>query len=96
MITRIVKMNFREEMVDAFLSIFDSAEAKIKNFKGCRSLELFHDKHDRSTIFTISTWDSEEDLLAYRSSEVFNDVWPRTKAMFKSEAEAWTLERRGR
>lgn len=87
-------MSFIDEKVDDFLILFDATEAKIKSFKGCRSLQLFHDLHDRSLIFTISTWDTEEGLLAYRNSAVFKEVWPKTKAMFKAGAEAWTIESR--
>jgi (4S)-4-hydroxy-5-phosphonooxypentane-2,3-dione isomerase len=30
-------------------------------------------------------------LNAYRESELFKFIWPRTKALFNAKPEAWTL-----
>jgi len=35
-------------------------------------------------------WESEEALNAYRKSELFGSVWPKTKACFANPAEAWS------
>lgn len=41
MITRIVKMTFREEEVEAFKALFEERKSLIRNFKGCTHLQLW-------------------------------------------------------
>ena len=92
MLTRIVKMTFLPENVNDFLAIYHATRKKIAAFKGCRDLALFHDIKDPAVLFTLSHWDTEEDLLAYRNSELFALTWEKVKKMFAAEAEAWSLE----
>ena len=91
MITRIVKMNFRPEEVENFLTIFHQSKDKIRHMPGCKYLELWNSQSDASIYYTYSIWDSEDDLNNYRDSELFQSVWPATKALFASKAEASSL-----
>ena len=92
MITRIVKMEFAPENVPAFLANFDLVKDKIRNFPGCDHLELWRGKDDGATFFTHSRWESPEHLDIYRNSPIFKEVWATTKAMFRSKAQAWSVD----
>ena len=93
MFVRIVKMGFYEDKVDAFLNNFEQVKQDIRNFPGNRFLELYRDKNDPTVFFTYSYWENEEDLQNYRKSELFNEVWAFTKQLFKSKAEAWSVDK---
>lgn len=93
MITRIVRMEFREEEVDAFLALFNAYKSQIRNFPGVNHLELHRDATLPNVFYTYSLWDSTEDLNEYRKSEVFGIVWPQTKALFKAKPQAFSLVR---
>ncbi len=92
MFTRIVKMEFEESEIPAFLANFEVVKAKIRNFPGCRFLELYRDKYDPTIFFTYSKWDDESDLENYRNSELFKGVWATTKPKFRSKAQAWSVD----
>ncbi len=92
MIIRIVKMTFQPEKVNEFLEIFNSSKQFIRNSKGCTHLELLNDIHSPTIFFTYSYWDSEDDLNNYRNSELFENVWSKTKVLFAEQAEAWSVE----
>ena len=42
---------------------------------------------------TLSYWDSERDLEAYRNSELFKDVWGRVKVLFGAPTQALSLNK---
>ncbi len=88
---RIVKMTFEPESVQEFLKIFDESKSLIRHFKGCMQLELLQDASDKTIFFTYSVWESEAHLNAYRNSELFISVWNKTKLLFSSKAEAWSV-----
>lgn len=90
MITRIVKMTFMPERIDDFKKIFDENKNAIRNFKGCTHLDLLQDVNNPAIFFTYSYWNSENDLLTYRESELFNKVWAKTNILFAEKAEAWS------
>ncbi|QIE58301.1 antibiotic biosynthesis monooxygenase [Rasiella rasia] len=92
MFTRIVKMEFKAEEVSSFLANFETVKSKIRNFPGCQHLKLLRDKKDLNTFFTYSKWNSEEDLEAYRSSDLFKGIWATTKPKFRSKAAAWSVD----
>ncbi|AFL82313.1 hypothetical protein Aeqsu_2872 [Aequorivita sublithincola DSM 14238] len=92
MFTRIVKMEFEKKNIPTFLANFEFVKEKIRNFPGCNFLELYRDKNDETIFFTYSRWNDEEDLENYRTSELFRNVWSETKPMFKSKAEAWSVD----
>lgn len=93
MLVRIVHMKFKTEEIDDFLENFDSIKSKIRSFKGCQKLELYRDQKDPTRFFTYSYWESEEDLNAYRASQMFESVWKKTKSMFSERAQAWSLDK---
>jgi len=92
MFKRIVKLEFKEANIPTFLNDFDQVKDKIRAFPGCKSLELLQDKSDEGIFFTYSTWESEEALEAYRKSELFGEVWPKTKALFRDKPKAWSVD----
>lgn len=92
MFTRIVKMEFQEKQIDAFLDNFEAVNEKIRNFPGCTFLELYRDKNNKTIFFTYSRWMSETDLENYRNSALFKTVWNKTKPMFKEKAAAWSVD----
>lgn len=85
-------MSFRPEAVPEFLDLFKETFQKIKASNGCLDLTLFSDSNDPSTLFTVSSWESEAALNDYRTSDLFTATWSRTKPLFAKKAEAWSLE----
>lgn len=94
MIIRIVKMTFQPNKVNEFLEIFNESKQLIRNMPGCTHLELLKDTNSPSIFFTYSYWDSENDLNYYRNSIVFSNVWTKTKVLFATKAEAWSVEKK--
>ena len=92
MIKRIVKMSFKEDKIERFLQIFDASYLLIKAMKGCRYVELLQCPDTPHLMFTISIWDSEDDLNEYRTSELFQKTWSDTKILFSEKAQAWTID----
>lgn len=93
MFIRIVKMRFQEDKIEAFLENFEQIKEKIRGFEGNRFLELYQDKNDNRVFFTYSFWETEAHLEKYRQSELFNEVWTYTKAMFSDKPEAWSVDK---
>ncbi|WP_294818520.1 antibiotic biosynthesis monooxygenase family protein [uncultured Flavobacterium sp.] len=93
MFVRIVKMEFREDKVGAFLDNFEQVKQDIRNFPGNRFLELYRDRNDPAVFFTYSYWETEADLEMYRKSELFCETWAITKPMFRQKAEAWSVDK---
>ena len=93
MLVRIVKMSFKAEMVPEFLDNFNTNKKGIRNFSGCKFLELYRDKKERNIFFTYSHWENESDLNAYRKSDLFRSIWKVTKAMFNDKPRAWSVEK---
>ena len=92
MIKRIVKLTFRREETENFIEIFNQSKDKIRARPGCHYLELLRGTRDTNVFFTYSFWDSEEDLNAYRHSELFKTTWAKTKALFGDKPEAWSVD----
>ena len=92
MFTRIVKMEFREDEIPAFLANFEVVKDKIRSFPGCLFLELYRDRKDTNIFFTYSRWEQESDLENYRRSALFNEVWAETKPKFSNKAHAWSVD----
>ncbi|HRI58627.1 MAG TPA: antibiotic biosynthesis monooxygenase, partial [Saprospiraceae bacterium] len=83
MIKRIVKMIFREESVETFLhDVFEHSKDRIRAFPGCRHMELLRNLQQPNILFTLSYWDDEAALEAYRQSELFQTTWAKTKVLF--------------
>jgi (4S)-4-hydroxy-5-phosphonooxypentane-2,3-dione isomerase len=92
MVTRIVKMTFRNESCEEFMAIFHKYKEQIRHTPGCLSLTLLREKANSPVFFTYSYWEDEGKLDAYRYSDTFAEVWPQTKALFSAPAEAWTTD----
>jgi quinol monooxygenase YgiN len=92
MIKRIVKMTFREDAVETFREeVFEQSKALIRAFPGCRHMELLQQTGRPNVLCTLSVWDDETALNNYRESELFQNTWTRTKALFAHKAEAWSM-----
>lgn len=94
MIIRIVKMTFRPQAVPEFLHIFEQTKEHIRGFDGCERLELLQHAEQEHVFFTYSWWQHPNDLEAYRHSELFKEVWGKTKALFGDKPEAWSLNKK--
>ena len=93
MIIRIVRMHFTEAGVEEFLEIFNANKIAIRNFPGCTRLELLKDAEDTFTYTTLSHWQDEKSLEAYRKSELFSSVWGRVKTLFAERTQAFSLKK---
>lgn len=93
MLVRIVKMGFKEDKIAEFLKNFDGNKSEIRSFEGCEFLELYRDKDNTNRFFTYSYWKDEEALENYRNSQLFKDVWAKTKILFNEKPEAWSLDK---
>jgi quinol monooxygenase YgiN len=92
MLIRIVKMTFEENKIDEFLSVFEESKLKIRKMNGCAHLELLQDFNLPNSFSTYSYWNNEEDLNNYRNSELFRDVWAKTKVLFSEKPIAFSLK----
>lgn len=90
---RIVKMEFKTDKIDEFLSNFKTVKDKIRHQKGNRLLEMYRDKTNPNVFFTYSYWEREEDLEHYRHSELFKEVWAKTKPLFNAKPMAWSVDK---
>lgn len=90
MITRIVKMHFKQGHVEDFKQLFEEVKMRIAHFPGCYGLTLLQDHHLPQTFFTYSIWEDEKALDNYRKSDLFAETWKKTKVLFDSNAQAWT------
>jgi quinol monooxygenase YgiN len=86
-------MSFKSDKVDDFLIIFNDNKEKIRNTNGCNFLELYRDKTDLNIFFTYSHWKTEQDLENYRNSDLFKNVWAKTKILFNDKPEAWSVDK---
>jgi len=93
MLIRIVRMTFIPEEVDAFLELFHSTKEKIRNFEGCKHLELLQDYNQPNVFVTYSYWESEAHLNQYRFSPLFGEVWKATKAKFADKPVAFSSKK---
>jgi heme-degrading monooxygenase HmoA len=93
MVIRIVRMHFTSAGVEEFLAIFNENKLAIRNFPGCTHLQLLKDLEDDNTFTTLSHWDTQSDLDAYRKSQLFGSVWGRVKTLFAERTQAFSLEK---
>lgn len=92
MILRLVRMKFRQEETANFLAYFEQIKDDIASMPGIVNLKLYQDTDDENIVFTHSTWLNQSSLDAYRSSELFGEIWPKTKVLFSSKPMAWSLK----
>ena len=86
-------MSFAEENIDPFLANFNENKEQIRNFKGCTLLELYRDKNNSNVFFTYSYWETASNLEAYRQSDLFKNVWSKTKLLFNDIPQAWSVDK---
>lgn len=91
MIKRFVKLEFAPEKIEEFMSVFHNSKDKIRAFDGCHEMELFKSTAQENVMFTVSIWESEDHLNAYRHSDLFIATWEKTKMCFNGKPEAWSL-----
>lgn len=90
---RVVRMEFEEDKVEAFLENFHQHKEKIRNFPGCEYLELWQDENQKNIFMTYSHWKSEIALNQYRDSELFKSVWSYTKQLFSAKPIAFSAKK---
>lgn len=93
MITRVVRMDFDPGKVDEFMAIFNRTKHLIRNFPGIKNLELHRDANLPNVFYTYSIWENVEALEQYRMSDLFQNVWKQTKALFQAPPQAFSLSR---
>ncbi len=64
----------------------------IEQMPGCLSLHLFHDTNHKTALITYSCWQSEDDLNAYRQSDLFKNTWKSIKPWLVSKPTAWSMK----
>lgn len=75
-----------------FLQIFDKVKYDIRAQQGCLGLEVLSSQTAETTsLWTISFWQTADDLETYRASALFTKTWSEVKPLFASKAKAWTL-----
>jgi heme-degrading monooxygenase HmoA len=92
MIIRIVKLTLQPEAVETFLRLFEERKHLIRNFQGCKHLELWKNADRPHQFFTYSLWEDAAALENYRQSGFFGETWQGAKQMFAGKAEAWSVE----
>jgi heme-degrading monooxygenase HmoA len=86
-------MDLKPQTEDRFLEIFNEVKEEIRNQEGCMGLELLTNIQGGNTLlWTISIWQSVNDLETYRNSPLFRKTWSEVKPFFASKARAWTLD----
>lgn len=86
-------MTFRKGEGEEFKKIFNASKKSIREMRGCIFLELLEDLNDADLFFTYSVWSSEDDLNRYRHSDLYKEIWPKTKALFAAEPEVHSMKR---
>ena len=92
MVIRIVSLKCKPEDIDAFRLLLHKSSPRVRQFPGCLSLQIVNDITDPTGFFTISAWRDVDALEAYRTSPLFEQVWPRIKAFLREPARASTCE----
>ena len=90
MLLRIVKMVFDPAQVQAFDDLFAQSQARIEAMPGCHRVHLINGLNDQPIRTTLSWWEHDSYLQAYRESALFGEIWPKTKAMFSAPPVAWS------
>ena len=90
MIVRLVELFIQEDKLDLSRQMLSRVAPKVRQFSGCTKLRIIEDLHNPGHITTYSHWHSEDDLNAYRNSDVFKDFWREIKPLFAERARAWS------
>ena len=87
---RIVHLQLALDRCTDFESFVQPRMPQIAAQPGCRSVRLLRGAPGH--YFTVSDWESEIALDAYRESALFAEIWPTVKPWFSAKAEAWTTD----
>ena len=87
-----VRLTFSPEKVDAFDALYTLFEPRIQARPGCHMVRAMKVPGHPCQRATLSFWETQEDLDAYRKSTLFGEVWPATKALFAAPPEAQSYE----
>jgi len=93
MIVRIVRLQLMAEKVEDFKNLFNNTYDRIRNFEGCRFLQLYTDDNDAAVFYTMSKWEVAEQLEVYRNSDLFKQTWAITKTYFAGPPQAFSLNK---
>lgn len=93
MLVRIVKMSFEPAKIPEFLDNFHQNKNAIRNFEGCELLKLYADNNESNIYFTYSYWENDYNLENYRNSDLFKQVWAKTKPLFNAKPQAWSVDK---
>ena len=85
-------MQFQADQTDQFKTVFMESKHKIRSMPGCLSLELLQDASDPAVFYTLSIWNTVQDLENYRQSELFTQTWAKTKVLFAGKPTAFSLK----
>ncbi len=91
MITRIVRLPIQAEKAEEFLAFFENNYPHIRNFEGCRYLELFREVNFPNIFITYSKWETEQHLELYRKSNFFTQTWTHVKLMLEADPLAFSM-----
>lgn len=92
MIKRIVKLTLKDsDAIQVFEKIYKERNPSKNKIQGCRSVEVMKDVNEDLVYYTVSQWDANEDLEAYRASAYFSETWPMVKAQLSQRAEAFSM-----
>lgn len=95
MVTRLVRMRFRPDAVEEFLTLYRIVNPVIRGQPGCLSVQLVREIDDPASFATWSVWENTAALDAYRRSVFFREFWPQVRALFREPAEAVSFEEVG-
>jgi len=92
MIKRIVRLTLKDTASKtAFEDIYDTRNPHKNGVKGCLDVKVMKDVNEENIYYTVSTWESNDDLEAYRHSPYFKETWPMVKANLAKRAEAYSM-----
>jgi len=92
MIKRIVRLTMKDTVsMQAFEDIYERRNPHKKSVKGCLDVKVMRDVNEENVYYTVSTWESNGDLEAYRQSPYFKETWPMVKANLAKRAEAYSM-----
>ncbi|MDQ3534576.1 MAG: antibiotic biosynthesis monooxygenase [Bacteroidota bacterium] len=95
MLVRIVLMTFKPDNIGDFLALFHQTKDQIRNFEGCLHLELLKDYYKDNVYCTYSHWIDNKALENYRNSNLFREVWRKTKIHFSERPGTISLYKEG-
>ncbi|MCC6816831.1 MAG: antibiotic biosynthesis monooxygenase [Saprospiraceae bacterium] len=81
-------MKFNDKGKLLFPEIYHNTKPFILQCEGCKSVDLLVDSKEPEIMTTVSVWDSEDSLNAYRETELFIETWSQIKQFFIAKPEA--------